>query len=270
LPATLEVALEPNVKDPIRQYEIRRWEVSGTLQKRWTRKHRAWLTYKYEKVDIFSDALTIDDKFRADSGLSTTHSLIFGLFRDGRDAPLAPTRGSLSNALLEYAGGFLGGDNEFVRVEGSWARYYRRDRSWNIFAHRLLLGYLKGTGDPPQVPSQELYFLGGANTLRGFPENSVGPKSEAGTAVGGELRILGNVELRRPLYGRLWMSVFADIGNLWAHADDFRWDEWNVGAGLGVQFISPVGPLRLDYARRLARVDAPPGGQLHISIGYAF
>lgn len=270
LPLTLEVAFEPNVEDPIRQYEIRRWEASGTLEKRWSRKVRAWLGFKYEKVDIFSDALTIDDKFRADSGLSTTHSLRLGLFRDHRDAPLAPTRGSLSNALLEYAGGFLGGDNDFIRVQGSWARYYRRASSWNIFAHRLLLGYLKGTGSPASVPSQELYFLGGANTVRGFAENSIGPRNLQGTPVGGELAVVGNVEWRRPLWGRFWMSLFMDVGNLWATADQFEWDEWNVGAGLGLQFISPIGPLRLDYGRRVVRVDTAPGGQLHVSIGYAF
>ena len=270
LPFTAEVAFEPNVEDPIRQYEIRRWEASGTLEKRWSRKVRAWLGFKYEKVDIFSDALTIDDKFRADSGLSTTHSLLLGLFRDRRDAPLAPTRGSLSNALLEYAGGFLGGDNDFIRVQGSWARYYRKASSWNIFAHRLLVGYLKGTGSPASVPTQELYFLGGANTVRGFAENSIGPRNEFGTPVGGEFAVVGNVELRRPLWGRFWMSLFTDVGNLWATAEDFQWDEWNVGAGLGVQFISPIGPIRLDYGRRVARVDAGPGGQLHVSIGYAF
>lgn len=270
MPLTLELAYEPNVKDPIREYQIRRWEASSTLQKRWTRKYRAWLSFKYEKVDIFSDALIIDEKFRADSGLSTTHSVLLGLFRDRRDAPLAPTRGSLSNALLEYAGGFLGGDNDFVRVEGSWSRYYRKQGSWNLLAHRLLLGFLKGTGTPARVPSQELYFLGGANTVRGFPENSLGPKNDSGRAVGGELQVVGNLELRRPVWGRFWMSAFVDVGNLWATASDFRWDEWNVGLGLGVQFISPVGPLRLDYGRRVARVDAPTGGQLHVSIGYAF
>jgi len=270
LPLTLEVAYEPNVEDPIRQYEIRRWEISSTLEKRWSRKARAWLGFKYEKVDIFSDALTIDDKFRADSGLSTTHSLLLGLFRDHRDAPLAPTRGSLSNSLLEYAGGFLGGDNDFIRVQGSWARYYRKASSWNIFAHRLLVGYLKGTGSPASVPSQELYFLGGANTVRGFAENSIGPRNENGTPVGGELAVVGNIEWRRPLWGRFWMSLFADVGNLWATAEDFKWDEWNMGAGLGVQFISPIGPIRLDYGRRVVRVDAEPGGQIHVSIGYAF
>jgi len=43
-----------------------------------------------------------------------------------------------------------------------------------------------------------------------------------------------------------------------------------MGAGLGVQFISPIGPIRLDYGRRVVRVDAEPGGQIHVSIGYAF
>jgi outer membrane translocation and assembly module TamA len=91
-----------------------------------------------------------------------------------------------------------------------------------------------------------------------------------GTPVGGELVLVGNIEWRRPVWGRFWMSMFADVGNLWATAEDFWWEEWNVGAGLGLQFISPIGPLRMDYARRVVRVGTEPGGQLHVSIGYAF
>jgi outer membrane protein insertion porin family len=270
LPTTLELAFEPAVKDPIRQYRIRRLEALATVLKRWSRKYRAWLTFKYEKVDIFSDDLFIDDKFRADSGLSTTHSVILNMWRDRRDTPLAPTRGSLTSASAEIAGRFLGGDNDFSRFEGSWARYYRREDSWNIIAHRILVGYLKGTGDPPRVPSQELYFLGGANTVRGFQENSIGPRNEFGDPLGGELVVVGNLELRRPLLGRFWMSLFVDIGNLWEKASDFKLSEWNMGAGVGLQFMSPVGPLRVDYGRRVIRVDLPEGDQFHVSIGYAF
>ena len=159
---------------------------------------------------------------------------------------------------------------DFIRVEGSWSRYFRRQESVNIIAHRILVGYLQGTGNPRRVPSQELYFLGGANTVRGFQENSLGPKNAQGEAIGGQFVTVANIELRRPLFGRFWASVFADVGNLWDRIESFRWTEWNVGAGLGLQFVSPVGPLRLDYGRRIVRVDADAGGQFHISIGYAF
>ena len=72
------------------------------------------------------------------------------------------------------------------------------------------------------------------------------------------------------MIGRFWMSLFVDVGNLWARPDDFRWDEWRVGAGAGLQFLSPVGPIRLDYGRRVTRDPEAAPDRLHVSIGYAF
>ena len=270
LPTTLEIAYEPPIPDPLRPYTIQRWQGLMTLLKRWSLKNQAWLRFEYEKVDIFDVDPDAAERFKADSGLQATSSITLGMRRDGRDAPLAPTRGSLTFGALKYAGGFLGGDNDYIQLEGSWSRYYRREASVNTVAHRLLLGYLQATRDDLRVPSQELYFLGGANTVRGFRENSLGPRDSLGDPIGGQFLIVGNLELRRPLLGRLWMSLFVDIGNLWNRINDFKMTEWNVGAGIGLQFMSPVGPLRVDYARRVIRVDEEPGGQLHLSIGYAF
>jgi outer membrane protein assembly factor BamA len=236
----------------------------------WSYKHQLWAALKFERYDIFGVDAQVEEEYRRDSGLSATHSVVTGYRRDARDAPLAPLRGSLTSGKVQLAGGILGGDYNFFGLEGSWSRYYRRAESWNIIAHRMMLGYLQGIGDDARVPSQEVYFLGGANTVRGFPENSLGPVSPSGQALGGQFYMVGNVELRRPVVGRFWMSLFMDIGNLWDEIESFEWTEWNVGAGLGVQFISPVGPIRLEYGRRVIRVDQPPGGQFHISVGYAF
>jgi outer membrane protein insertion porin family len=270
LPTTLELAYEPGVQDVLRPYRIQRVEGSLSILRRWSRKTRAWLVFTYEQVDISDLDPAAQEQFRADSGISTTRSVTLAQRRDARDAPLSPTRGSVTAAEIEYAGGVLGGDNNFNRVEGSWTRYYRGVESWNIIAHRIRFGYLEGTGADDRAPSQELYFLGGANTVRGFKENSIGPKNTAGDAVGGQFLAVGNLELRRPVVGRLWMSLFVDVGNLWDRIESFRWTDWRVGAGGGLQFMSPVGPIRLDYGRRVIRDGEPPGGQFHLSIGYAY
>lgn len=266
LPVQIEGALEPAIRDPLRDYRIRRWEGLVSILRRQSRRQQQWFTFKYENVDIIG----VRPEFQADSGLSVTRSILLGMRRDTRDSPLAPTRGSVIASKVEYAGGFLGGDQNFIRIEGSWSHYTRFRETWNIIAQRLMFGYLEGTGSDKRVPSQELYFLGGANSVRGFQENSLGPTNVDGQPVGGQLYIVANLELRRPLLGRFWMSAFVDVGNLWSRADDFALDDWNVGAGAGLHFLSPLGPLRLDYGQRLVRDGVWPPGQLHLSISYAY
>lgn len=266
LPVQIEGALEPAILDPLRDYRIRRWEGLMSVLRRQSRRKQQWLTFKYENVDIIG----VRPEFQADSGLSVTRSILVGMRRDTRDSPLAPTRGSVTTAKVEYAGGFLGGDQNFIRTEGSWSRYWRIRETWNIIAQRLMFGYLEGTGAEKRVPSQELYFLGGANSVRGFQENLLGPVNVDGQPVGGQLYIVANLELRRPLLGRFWMSAFVDVGNLWSRIDDFALDDWNVGVGAGLHFLSPLGPLRLDYGQRLVQDGVFPPGLLHLSISYAY
>ena len=99
------------IQDALRPYRIQRWEGTLSILRRWSRKTRAWLVFTYEKVDISELGLAAQEQFRADSGISTTRSVTLAHSRDARDAPLAPTRGSVTTTELEYAGGPLGGDN---------------------------------------------------------------------------------------------------------------------------------------------------------------
>lgn len=270
LPATLELAYEPGVTNAIQPYRIQRIEGNLSLFREWSRYTRTWLVFKYDRVDIFGIDPSLEEQFRSDQGINISRSITATRQRDTRDSPFLPSRGSFTNADAEFAGDFLGGDYDFIRLEGSWSRYFRLAESRNIIAHRIKFGYLDGIGTGDRVPAQERFFLGGANTVRGYKENSIGPKSSEGVPLGGELVIIGNLELRRPLIGLLWTSMFVDIGNIWLRPEDFRPSDWRVGAGAGLQFISPVGPIRLDYARRVIRDGEPPGGRLHLSILYAF
>ena len=79
-----------------------------------------------------------------------------------------------------------------------------------------------------------------------------------------------NVELRSTLFWRLGWQAFLDAGNLWYEAEHANLQDVRVTGGVGVVFFTPVGPLRLDYARRIIRAGDEPGGRFHLSILYAF
>jgi outer membrane protein insertion porin family len=124
-------------------------------------------------------------------------------------------------------------------------------------------------GESEFVPSRDRFFLGGAFTLRGFDENSVFPVDGQGRE-GGETIALVNFELRHALFWKFWSSLFIDSGLNAPNLELLRWDQFVFSGGAGLQFMSPVGPIRLDYGQRAPVHGIDPGGRIHLSILYAF
>jgi outer membrane protein assembly factor BamA len=78
------------------------------------------------------------------------------------------------------------------------------------------------------------------------------------------------MELRTPVIWKFWFTFFGDAGNNWGRFRDVRLDEFLVSVGLGWQYMAPVGPIRLDYARRVVHPTYPASDRLHLSILFAF
>jgi len=124
------------------------------------------------------------------------------------------------------------------------------------------------------VPYDDRFFIGGANTIRGFTEGSLGPtylndKGEV-TPEGANIIIIANQEFRFRLIGKFWGSIFGDIGNGFRDKLEVKWNRLAVSYGVGLQFISPAGPIRVDYARRLKTKSISTGDKFHFTILYAF
>ena len=90
------------------------------------------------------------------------------------------------------------------------------------------------------------------------------------TNVGANSYAIFNQELRFPVYGKLWASIFTDMGNGWESLSNVRPSNILFSYGLGVQFLSPAGPIRLDYARRMENGIYTEDDRFHITILYAF
>ena len=107
--------------------------------------------------------------------------------------------------------------------------------------------------------------------MRGFSRRQLGPKKASNDPVGGEMKVEAGVELRVPLFWKLRGTLFVDTGQVWAKYDDVKLNEIEVAVGPGLWFQTPVGPLRLDYVRRLTDFyKTEPEYQWHFSIGPAF
>lgn len=115
--------------------------------------------------------------------------------------------------------------------------------------------------DLDKLPASQRFFAGGDNSVRGYAYEELGPRNDAGEVIGGKHLMVGSVELEHKLAGNWNVAAFYDIGN----AINSFGDELFAGAGVGVHWHSPVGPVRFDFAWAL---DKPQDRfRLHIVIG---
>ena len=112
------------------------------------------------------------------------------------------------------------------------------------------------------IPPSLRFFAGGDQSVRGYAWQSLGPKDDKGKVIGGKHLLVGSVELEHPLGGNWGVALFYDAGNAFDSFSDY---ELAQGAGLGVRYYTPVGPLRIDLARQVGVSD--PSFRLHLSIG---
>ncbi len=119
-----------------------------------------------------------------------------------------------------------------------------------------------------------MFYLGGASTIRGYAEQSIGGRYDNGIPIGGKYVLLGNVELRIPLFWLLMAEVFTDAGNLWQEVEDIHSFSLKVGSGAGLAIITPFGPIRFDYGikwfRQTINGNKESAGEFHIGISFAF
>ena len=189
---------------------------------------------------------------------------------DRRDDRLDPAAGYLLTALEEPFWDVGDADIFFARQElgASWYRALDTDKSL-VLAVRARLGAI--TGDVLEdIPADTRFYAGGGGSVRGYGFEKIGPE-EDGDVVGGRSLAEGSVEMRKRLTERLGLAVFVDGGaafraSLPDFSEDIRW-----GAGMGLRYYTPIGPVRLDVATPLnPRPDTDDPVQVYVSVGQAF
>lgn len=179
---------------------------------------------------------------------------------DRRNDPTLPSDGWF--AKLDASLGFAAGSDSIGFFESdAQLSYYRSLGDNSAYALGLRGGIILPTGDDDDLPIDLRKFLGGANTIRSFPEREMGADFN-GDPLGGTSWWVGNAEYMHTLVGPVKGVAFFDAGTL----DD----ELEMAAGLGVRIDLPVGPIRFEYGRSLTRDSGEPGGAFHFAIGTTF
>jgi len=198
-----------------------------------------------------------------------------GWARDERDSALVPSSGTLKRLNGELG---IAGDTRYVKSSAQYQQYLPLNKKFTL-AFNAEAGWAKGLGGKP-VPLFKHFYGGGLGSVRGFETGTLGGTSAiVGSAdrayLGGTKLVLLNTELIAPFPGAgndrtLRLFGFFDIGNVYAPEQKFRAADLRASAGIGVSWISPVGPLRIAFAKPVHKQTGDKTQSIQFSIGTAF
>ncbi|MGA1875300.1 MAG: outer membrane protein assembly factor BamA [bacterium] len=231
-------------------------------------------TYLYENVDLdIEDPNSVSPDIRAAEGTSSTSSIRLSLVRDSRDDRIKPASGSLNRLSFQVAGGLLGGTNYFTKTIFDSGWHFPVWKKLVLSLHGRI-GYAAGFRGR-ELPVFERFYAGGLDTVRGYDERSIGPIDVNGDPVGGDKLVVTNVELHFPIYDIIRGVLFWDAGNVFGedeHGENEKFFQrpLRMGAGAGVRFFTPIGPLRLDLGFPINRQASEKAQVWHFAIGTYF
>jgi outer membrane protein insertion porin family len=194
----------------------------------------AWLNYRAlygDKTDAFTTTL--------------------GWARDGRDSVMTPTAGRYQRVFFEWS---YFGEVKYLKTNLQYQEYFQLPLRLNLGLNAEV-GIGKGLGGKP-FPVFKNFYGGGLGTVRAFEQGSLGVVDPTGAYIGGARRFNANSELYFPVPGTgndksLRIFTFADVGNVWREDETPTWESLRASAGIGLSWISPVGPLKLSWGKPL-------------------
>lgn len=180
---------------------------------------------------------------------------------DTRDNFADPAKGIYALVTTEFDTDLANARNNFniTRLSGTHFLSFSRFTLSNTFR----AGKLFRISNSPQIPANKLFFMGGNDTVRGFDEDSLDRS-------GGTTSLLYNGELQFALTESIKIAGFFDMGSLTETFDEISSDTFRESAGPGLRYMTPVGPIRLDYGFVLDQRPGEKGHRFHFSFGYFF
>jgi outer membrane protein insertion porin family len=196
--------------------------------------------------------------------------LTVGWSRDSRDSALVPTMGRFQRVYGDWG---IAGDIKFLRANYQIQQYIPLNKQFTV-ALNGELGWGKGLNGQP-YPLFKNYYSGGLGSVRGFEQGSLGPRDASDLAVGGPKKLTLNAEVIAPFPGAgndrtLRLYGFVDAGNVFGETEQYRLNDLRVSTGIGISWISPVGPLRIAIATPLRKKPGDRIERLQFQIGTSF
>jgi outer membrane protein insertion porin family len=249
-------------------FNLRKASIVASITRKVLERSSVALQYELSRDEV-SDVAPGAVLSPEDQGFATVAAVRALAVLDFRDDPFNPKKGTLLSGSAEVATLPLGSEVDYFKLSGQSSFYI------SVFRHSTFVlsgraGMARSFGRTEEVPIQKRFFLGGRSTVRGFKEDTLGARGVDGTPTGGDMMVNLNTELRVPLRGGLIGAVFADAGSVWFARDPVNGFDLRETSGLGLRYLTPVGPIGLDYAWKLDRRDGESAAEWHFTIGAVF
>ena len=187
---------------------------------------------------------------------------------DTRDSFVRPKKGMFSSLSVDISKGMKNSFDNFLK-------YYLNLRFYLSPVHRLTfawlgrLGYINQFGTESHIPDDQLFYLGGTLSVRGYDENML-RFDENKDPVGGRTAVVGSMEARYELNPDWETALFYDTGSVQRALVDAGSDKFRSSVGIAMRYITPIGPIGLLYGHKIHPEESESAGRFHISIGYTF
>jgi len=214
------------------------------------------MSYRFVKDDVNDVSSGASEEVQSEAGDSLISSVTPRLSYSSLDSSFLPSKGTQSITAFRFAG--LGGDNRFIKTDFK-ARWYHtliNNPRWGGGAYVLglrgalgLSAVFERPNDSDSLPLGQRYFPGNPS-VRGYEPRSLGPKDlETGNVIGGDKQLITSIELRFPLLKKFGLNgvTFFDSGQAFRQSESIDIGEMRRSAGVGVRWVSPFGPLALDF-----------------------
>jgi outer membrane protein insertion porin family len=207
---------------------------------------------------------------------STALPLTLGWARDGRDSALVPSKGTYQRLNADLS---LAGDVRYFRSNYQYQQFFPLNKKYTL-AVNADLGWGQGLNGQ-EYPLFKNFYVGGLGSVRGFEQSSLGPSqitSSSNSALvylGGAKKLVLNAEFLMPFPGAgndktLRLYGFTDVGRAFGENEKISYQDLRASAGLGLSWISPMGPLRLSYAIPVRKRTNDKIQNLQFQIGTSF
>lgn len=232
----------------------------------------AGITYELTAQQTVSAGVNVEyarltDSFNVDLETITV-ALPLEYVRDTRDSKLNPTSGTRLSLLVEPTYEINGGAT-FVKLRAEASAYRALDADKRfVLAGRVAAGTIYGAS-LASVPANRRFYAGGGGSVRGYGYQDIGPVNAAGQPTGGRSLIETSAEIRIGVTDTIGLVPFLDAG-LVSASETFSGAKFKAGAGIGVRYSTPFGPLRVDVAVPLNKDATDPDYGIYAGIGQAF
>jgi outer membrane protein insertion porin family len=226
------------------------------------------LGFRYERREEFlvdSSLQNIDpDTLRPRGILVTTPFISY----DTRDSFVRPKEGVFTSLSVDISKGLQNSFDNFLKYYLN-LRYYISPLDRLTFAWLGRVGYIDPFGTVSNIPDDQLFYLGGTLSVRGYDENML-RFDENKNPVGGRLAMVGSMETRYELNPDWEVALFYDTGSVRKTLVEAGSDKFKSSVGIGMRYITPIGPVGILYGHKLHTEDRESPGRFHLSMGYTF